>query len=244
MPEQFTQYADETAKKLLQELLDCREDDKQQYQEIMTALGVQLAEALEKGLDGSDWAGDVCIACTVEDADFLAKGILTRMERSYAGTAHRVRFACFWNESSHAPYGGGKDFEFAPIIKAYEEPVSSDFCLIMVKSIVSGACVLSTNITRMISEVKPKRIFVAAPVMLKDAELRLAANFNRDIAEQFELITFRIDDQRTPDGTVLPGIGGEVYKRYGFRDSVQKNLYVPEIVKERRRRPADAVASR
>lgn len=244
MPEQFTKYADETSKKLLQDLLDCRQDDQHQYREVMTALGVQLAEALEKELGDSAWSGDVCIACTVEDADFLAKGILTRMESDYAGTTCRIKFACFWNENSHAPYGGGKDLEIAPILKAYEEPVSSDFYLIMVKSIVSGACVVSTNIARMISEVKPKRIFIAAPVMLKDAESRLAANFNREIAEQFELITFRIDDQKTPDGAVLPGIGGEVYKRYGFADSVQKNLYVPEIVKERRRRPADAVASR
>lgn len=42
------------------------------------------------------------------------------------------------------------------------------------------------------------------------------------------------DDQRTPEGEVLPGIGGMIYNRLGFQGQEDKNKYVPEVVKSRR----------
>jgi hypothetical protein len=45
---------------------------------------------------------------------------------------------------------------------------------------------------------------------------------------------FAEDDERTEDGIVLPGIGGDVYERLGFEGQETKNRFIPKIVRERR----------
>jgi hypothetical protein len=108
-----------------------------------------------------------------------------------------------------------------------------DAVLIVVKSIISGACVVKTNLASLIDEALPLRVIVAAPVMLKGAEQRLASEFPQSMSSRFEYFAFAIDDEKGSDDNVVPGIGGSVYERLGFGD---KTAYIPEIVKERRRR--------
>jgi protein-tyrosine-phosphatase len=43
------------------------------------------------------------------------------------------------------------------------------------------------------------------------------------------------DDVKTPEGIIVPGIGGEVYARLGFGSQDDKNRFTPDLVKQRRR---------
>ena len=125
-------------------------------------------------------------------------------------------------------------FDVAPVMKQYREVEDLDGAVVVVvKSIISGACVVKTNLAMLIDHVTPSRVFVAAPVMLKGAEQRLASEFPVEVADRFEYRTFAIDDQKDADENVTLGIGGSVYERLGFQD---KNTHVPEIVKQRRQR--------
>lgn len=228
MRESFTGYATAQAKSLLDQLLACHEDDFKTYQDVMRQLGHELGKTLLEQLKGKE-SQEILLACTVEDADFLAKGLLSELENS----EFLVRLACFWNEKTFSPHGY-EDFEMAPIIKAYEEPLSGEkSTLVIVKSIISGACVVATNITHLISERDPDDIFVCAPVMLAGAETRLHKHFDRKVVSKFRYLTFRVDAEK--DGEIIkPGIGGNVYARYGFTDEKRKNHILPKLVAERR----------
>ena len=56
----------------------------------------------------------------------------------------------------------------------------------------------------------------------------------KDIYDKFQFFYFAKDDERTSEGEVIPGIGGMVYDRLGFKGQDDKNSYVPEMVKKRR----------
>jgi hypothetical protein len=230
MPSLFTNLANENSKALLNQLLQCPDDDHKQYRQVMYDLGIELSLAIRSSLAQLPGEHELLIGCTVEDADFLASGLITGLE---SVKKNKVSLACFWNKSSYSPCGLD-EYEIAPVFKSYEEPVADSECmLIIVKSIISGACVVATNLTRLITSRNPSRIFVTAPVMLKGAESRLEQHFDADIVSRFEYTTFRIDDEK--EGSIVkPGIGGNVYYRYGLKDEATKNRFVPEIVKRRR----------
>ena len=202
------------------------------YQSAMISLGRQLGETIAKELPAPVRAQSVCLACTVEDADYLAKGVLDGLMGGGL-QAESLTFVCFWNERVHGFDGSSvHSFDVAPVLKQYREKADLDnSVVVIVKSIISGACVVKTNLATLIEDVTPSRVFVAAPVMLKGAEDRLASEFPDAIAKRFEYMTFAIDDEKRDDD-VIPGIGGSVYARLGFQD---KNTYVPEIVKQRRK---------
>ena len=116
----------------------------------------------------------------------------------------------------------------------YLEPVDRIDTLIVVKSIISGSCVVKTNLMDMLDKYTPEQIFILAPVMHKDAERKLKAEFNSDVTDRFTFYSFAIDNTREQDGTVIPGIGGDVYQRLGFKDQNDKNRYTPALIKSRR----------
>lgn len=202
-----------------------------QFQEQMRQLGVHLGEGVVPTLTA--YTGhDICVVCTVEDADFLARGVIQSLENH--GLAERTRLLCLWN-------GKVRDsgISISPVLRQYKEkfdPAGTIF--IIVKSIISGACVVKTNLTRALSSGDPSVVFVAAPVMLKGAEKRLAAEFPLSVAEKFQYVWFATDDEKDGEN-VRPGIGGSVYERLGFGGEVEKNRYMPAIVKERRSKYAE-----
>ena len=52
------------------------------YGEVMRELGQHLARAItSKHPFPADSAKDICVVCTVEDADFLAKGVLGGLQQ-------------------------------------------------------------------------------------------------------------------------------------------------------------------
>jgi hypothetical protein len=165
----------------------------------------------------------------VEDAVFLAKGILERLETRLKS----VTFACFWNQRL-SPFDV-EDLQTAPILRKYQEPTAAKInSLIVVKSIISGACVVRTNLVELIQTIEPETIFVVAPVIHTQSEEKLKQEFDSKIYEKFQFLYFAQDGEQAPDGEIIPSIGGMVYDRLGFQDQDEKNRYTPKIVKSRR----------
>jgi len=173
----------------------------------------------------------ICIACTVEDADSLAQGIVNTL--SSKGMGGLLRLVCFWNDRIEI---NGQSI--APILKEYREPCDKEgVALVVVKSIISSACVVRTNLSNLIADSSPKRIFIVAPVMFKGADQNLAREFPEAISKQFEFITLAIDDEKKDGKWVVPGVGGNIYDRLGYGGFQNKNLHIPILVKSRRNNP-------
>ncbi|WP_396957053.1 hypothetical protein [Nitrosomonas sp.] len=222
----FTDRATEPVEVLLNQLLSATESP-EVYRDTMYKVGLQIGHDIASSY--GDSSTEVYIACTVEDADFLAKGIIDALESKQVFQA--VRLACFWNERSKID----GFISIAPILKRYSEPFSSsNQLLVVVKSIISGACVVKTNLTNLIKDQNPSKILITAPVMYKGANLRLEKEFTPEITKLFSYLTYAIDDEKSNDGNITPGIGGDVYQLLGFGDQQTKNRYIPEIVKRRR----------
>ncbi|BDA68794.1 hypothetical protein CAL7716_029600 [Calothrix sp. PCC 7716] len=209
------------------EILADKSIEPQLYKKTMIQLGSSLGDCILAQIDNKE--SDVYLASTVEDADFLAKGILTSLENRLS----KLAFACFWNKR-FSPFEI-EDLKVAPILKKYQEPTENKIkYLIVVKSIISGACVVRTNLVNLIQKIEPEKIFIAAPVIYYNAEEKLKNEFEEHIYQKFKFFYFAKDTERTPEGEVIPGIGGNVYTRLGFKNQDDKNQYIPEIVKQRR----------
>lgn len=226
MTRKYSSLASDRTRSLLDTLAD-KSIDARQYQKIMTELGTSLGDTLLNKIDNKQES--LYLAATVEDADFLAKGILNRVETQLSSVA----FACFWNQR-FSPFEI-EDLQAAPIIKKYQEKTTDKVDnLVVIKSIISGACVVKTNLMNLIQTIVPDRIFIVAPVMYFTASEKLKQEFEKEICEKFQFLYFAEDDERTPEGEVIPGIGGMIYERLGFQGQDDKNKYIPEIVKQRR----------
>lgn len=227
MKRTFSRHASPAIKHHLAELLEA--PDPIAYRAAMQALGHALGRAV---VDTLGERNRVLLACTVEDADFLAHGLLAELMEGMG--PQRVAFACFWNDRVSA--GKRHQTEIAPIRRRYVEPHGKQIdAVIVVKSIISTACVVRTNLLDLLDDTKPRRIIVAAPVLYKDAEKSLQRDFPEEIAEKFEYVYFAKDSIRTNDGIVHPGIGGQVYKLLGLGTGSRKNQYNPTVVRSRRR---------
>lgn len=197
-----------------------------EYAETMNNLGAIFGNIINGSIAEST---KIAVASTVEDADFLGKGVVDVLEKS----GNDVLLTVFWNKRFKP--NQENNISVAPIIKEFHEKGYEDaHILIIIKSIISSSCVVRTNLTRLIEVSKPDRIIVVAPVLLKGAIQSLEGEFDSKISSKFEYLYFAQDDEKTDDGYVFPGIGGDVYKRLGFKDQTSKNHYIPTIVKERR----------
>ena len=225
MTRKLTSLADERAKENLSALISSAKDNSVSlYQEAMTDLGRDLGRSLKREIESPD---NTYVAFTVEDADFLAKGL---MEVLTEGDMKLAGVACFWNERSI--WG---DVKTTPILKAYAEPAKNDVnTLVIVKSIISSACVVKTNLTKLIEKINPEQIHIVAPVMFQGSEDLLKEEFTDGVSSKFNFFTFAIDDQREDNGNIVPGIGGSVYEKLGFGDGQLKNNHIPKLVKARR----------
>lgn len=222
----YSELANEAIQVLLDTLAD-RNSAPNLYKATMTKLGMALGDAILSQISNEQC--NVYLACTVEDADFLARGMLIRLEEQLKSVA----FACFWNQR-FSPFEV-EDIQIAPILRKYQEPVSQSVnYLIVVKSIISGACVVRTNLVHLIQKIEPEKIFIVDPVMYVKVEEKLKNSLKKEIYEKFQFFYFAKDDRRTHEGEVIPGIGGNVYHRLGFDGQDAKNKYIPEIVKDRR----------
>jgi hypothetical protein len=226
MSRRYTTAADTENRRLLSVLAD-KLAPAEKYRQAMYELGCGLGERACEGI-GLDHP-NVLVVGTVEDADFLARGVLDAFTHAF----NQVSFVCFWNDQIE-PFGL-KEFKSTPIIRRYEEPIPETIdILVVVKSIISSACVVKTNIMDVIDRKSPRKIYILAPVMHVGAEERLREAFSTNVSDKFKFITFAVDDQRLSNGEIVPGIGGEVYSRLGFACLSGKNSITPTVVKERR----------
>ncbi len=219
MTRHFSVYTNDIGESNLDKLADSS-TNVNDYSNALYLLGKELGNVLAKQITDEN----ICVACTVEDADFLAKGIIDSLSILHSD----ISLACFWNQRQQS-------ISIAPIIKKYCEPtVNNANVLVIVKSIISGACVVKTNLTNLIQYIEPDSIFVVAPVMHTDTEKKLNREFPSAITKKFKYIYFAIDDERESNGNLIPGIGGNIYQRLGFKDQDDKNKFIPKLVKERR----------
>ena len=196
----------------------------------------RLGQFLAKRLKGAGLGRKTLLVCASEDADFLARGIFESISKPSASFGVPVAFACFWQArfDPAREQSNKKRFEVAPIIKRYEEPIDGDIdSLIVVKSIIASSCVVRHALLDTIGRKHPKKIFVVAPVISKDAPDNLRAEFPKKVAELFQFVYFAEDDSPDENGLVWPGIGGNVYDRLPLPKT--GGAVVPKIVAERRR---------
>ena len=105
--------------------------------------------------------------------------------------------------------------------------------LVVLKSIISGACVVRTNLLRLLGIAQPNTIHIVAPVILAGAEGKLAKLLPPDLVSRFKFLNFAEDLEKSSDGNVIPGIGGEIYERLGLGNEIEKNGVMPKLVEER-----------
>ncbi|MGL4780313.1 MAG: hypothetical protein ACRCXN_05720 [Bacteroidales bacterium] len=192
-----------------------------EYRDSFFQLGKILGLQIDKLIP--DLQNGFALACSSEDSDWLASGLLSQLEHKDPSVA------VFWNERQTIG-----EFTMAPIVRSYQEDLSQCKILVIVKSIIFTSCVVKTQLLRLISEMTPERIIIASPVFFKDADVHLKNEFPEEISDKFEFIYFVIDTDTNERGEVVPGIGGSVYERLGLGNNTTKNKYVPELVKKRR----------
>jgi len=225
MARKFSENINESVKLLLEKLINT-ETDASAYSDTMYKLGTELGLKIHSKLKEGQ---NVALASTAEDADNLSKGIIDILEEK----GRKVLLTVFWNKRFKP--NKENNITIAPIIKEFHEKGYKDSpTLIVTKSIIANSCVVRTNLTKLVLESNPSSIFVVAPVLLEGAKENLEREFESRIVDKFHYFYFAVDDKKSPDGTVIPGIGGDVYQRLGFSDQDAKNKFVPQIVKLRR----------
>jgi hypothetical protein len=94
------------------EILANKSTEPERYRGVMEQLGNKLGQIiLNRVIDSSP--NSLYLASTVEDADFLAKGIILQLENHFPN----IGYACFWNKR-FSPFGIN-DLKVAPILKKY-----------------------------------------------------------------------------------------------------------------------------
>lgn len=222
---EFTKYADDSdrdVKSMLNALVDTSTNI-EDYRCAFYNLGRSLGTILLSIIDRLHFSSAI-LACVSEDADWLAKGIME------SDGYDDMSLAVYWTSRLHLASGE----DVAPIIRSFED-IHTEHCddIIIVKSIISSACVVKTQIMRLISKFNPKNIYIVAPVMYIDSQKSLEDEFPIDVRSKFKYVTFAIDNEKNNQNEIVPGIGGMVYDRLGLGGIEHKNSYTPEIVKKR-----------
>jgi len=215
----YSRFANEVTNAALGELLQAT-GAPAHYQSTMKVLGRLLGEALNKELP----EGTKClVVSTAEDADYLSSGVMESLQ-----TKHETLAAVFWNNHYSIPGGS-----VAPIVHRYMQPgFECADSLVVVKSVISGSCVVRTNILALIEKVKVGKIYIVSPVMHKNSEEALRSEFPDEISSRFEFVYFAIDEKKDESGEVIPGIGGQIYHLIGIGKQPAQIGYMPALVKK------------
>lgn len=217
----YTEIATARAKRQLQDLLDSNSAPVA-YRNSMIELGKLLADAVSPSLDNKS----TLIVSTAEDADYLQFGVSSSLKSKGIDT----KLAVFWNHH----YQLTNSSSVAPIVHKFVEPGYK--CvknIIVVKSVMSGSCVVRTNLIEMLDEVKrAEHVFILSPVAHKNSEEKLKKEFPKHISDKFKFFCFAIDDKRDVSGEVVPGIGGQIYDLLGLSKQPVLSSYMPKVVED------------
>lgn len=220
-PRKFTEFATQEIKNNLNILIS-EGVSVPEYQEAMKFLGRELGKLYSKTDE------ELLIVSTSEDADYLTSGYISALEENDIP----FKIAVFWNH--HYSLNNGSSV--APITNRYiQNNFESCTNLVLLKSIISGSCVIRTNLLALLDSLNPdtiNSIFIAAPVMHKNGEDGLKKEFPPFISEKFQFHTFAIDEEKDTAGNVLDGIGGEVYPHLGLssQPALISSGYIPNLV--------------
>ncbi len=217
----YSSYTDADTKELLNKLSP--NSSVCDYQQSM----IELGEKLGQSILGSVTGRETLLISTAEDADFLQAGVRKTLISHHIS----VKTAVFWN--NHYQLGGGQG-SVAPIVHRFIEPELSNIDNIIInKSVISGSCVVKTNLIALLDKLKQaKDIFVLAPVVYIKAQESLSSDFPSEIANKFKFVYFACDSERDKSGEVIPGIGGQVYERLGLSSQPVSVAYIPKIVQQ------------
>lgn len=91
MTRTYSKLANRDIRYLLKTLAD-KSSQPNLYRKTMYEIGIHFGESILSEIGNRHCS--LYLACTVEDADFLAKGILDRLEDRVESLA----ISCFWNE--------------------------------------------------------------------------------------------------------------------------------------------------
>ncbi|WP_455923062.1 hypothetical protein [Pseudomonas putida] len=215
----YSAFAAEEAKAGLANLL-AFVDNPESYSGEMHKLGSILGKLLSEKISHSK---SCLVAATAEDADFLGRGIYDCLKQD-----HPTKAAIFWNNHYSVPGGS-----IAPVVHKFLEPgYETTEVLIIAKSVISGSCVVRTNLLELIEDIQPQKIYIVSPVMHSQSEASLRKEFPRSISDKFEFMVFATDGDKTSSGEVVPGIGGEVYPLLGLAGQPAQVGFMPKLVKE------------
>jgi len=217
----FSPYASDEAKAALQNLLKT-DVNPEEYRAAMRLLGTILGGIISPLIPH---LARCLVVSTAEDADYLSRGVLDGLK-----SCHITRTAVFWNNH----YSIGDNVSVAPVVHKFLEPgYEKSSQLVVVKSIISGSCVVRTNLLEVIEQVKAQTIYIVSPVMHKNSEASLKSEFPAKISKKFKFVYFAQDTQKEKSsGEVVPGIGGQVYGKLGLDDQPVRSGFIPELVKE------------
>jgi len=214
----YSPYADAEAITALDELLSST-DSPVRYQDTMVKLGQYLGQKLSEEIVDT---AKCLVASTAEDADYLSKGVLNEI-----GKRHDTFAAVFWN--NHYSVDGGS---VAPIVHKFLQPgFEQSDSLIIVKSVISGSCVVRTNILALIERLSIKTIYIVSPVIHENSEISLRSEFPEEISSLFKFVYFAQDSLKDKStGEVKPGIGGQIYPLLGMTDQPARTNFMPLLV--------------
>lgn len=216
----YSNFTNDIAKNALGKLLSVTSEPIE-YQSTMKFLGQYLGNVLNEIMHDN---AKCLVVSTAEDADYLASGVMESLN-----SKHETLAAVFWN--NHYSIQGGS---VAPIVHKYIQPgYELSNSLVVVKSIISGSCVVRTNILALIEKLDVEKIYIVAPVMHSKSECSLRDEFPEEISSKFEFVYLAQDKKREAlTGEVIPGIGGEIYQLLGLGNQPVKTGYMPNLVKK------------
>lgn len=220
----YTSIATPEAQKQLNRLLESV-GMPEEYKLAMTELGKLLAETVLSNFS-EDISKPTIVVSTAEDADFLQCGVSTALKNHKINT----KLAVFWNHHYQLP----SKASVAPVLHSFIEPNYEDVQnVIIVKSVMSGSCVVRTNLIAMLDKIaKIDNIYILSPVAHKDSKKKLIKEFPEEISNKFNFVFFAEDDVKNEYGEVIPGIGGQIYSLLGLENQPALTGYMPNVVKE------------
>lgn len=199
----------------------------QQTQEAMRNAGFSFGNML--GLDVHGPA-QVCVVCSAQDADCLARGVIDALVEQ--GQGARVRLLCTWSEPLQAA-----GLQLNCIVKQYCEPLDPVPTVFVVLSGFwrEGSAGL-TNLFRALSYTTPERVVVAglaADGQAFDNMLNEVPPSVRDKVEpRFGAL---YPNMQAQERECLLHAEQSLYASMGFAQPNAANKHIPDLVKERRR---------
>lgn len=226
MTRKYAKDIDESIKEHLQLLIN-EHTTVRQYQAAFTDLGKYLAKQVNLKIRSCE-NSPVTVVLTAEDADYLGKGFVEEFKKI---SQREIYLVCFWNDHKQISTGE-QNKSIAPPISEYLQPgYEKSNILIVLKSVISGSCVVRLNILSLYNRMENiSDIHVVSPVVLEQADTALKSNFPNDFSSKIQFTWFAQDDQKADYGEVLPGIGGQIYEKLGLRGKPLEIKYIPRTI--------------